>query len=55
MAGTIYTIFCLWGSTTPSESTGNGEKSSDNEGKSPEYEALTIFTGVALSTLICAW
>jgi len=42
MAGTIYTVFCLWGSDSVS-------------GKSPEYEALTIFSGVALSTLICAW
>ena len=44
VAGTIYTIFCLWGSDSES---GND--------KSPEYEALTIFSGVALSTLICAW
>ena len=41
MAGTVYTIFCLW-------------LSDAEDGKSPEYEALTIFSGVALSTLICA-
>lgn len=54
VAVTIYTIFCLWGSTSPTVE-GDDSKAGKDDGRSPEYEALTIFTGVALSTLICAW